>query len=139
MKRLHVHLHVDDLDRNIEFYSALFGSGPTVRRDDYAKWRLEEPRVNFAITRGRSQQGLGHLGIEVDTDAELEEIAGRARAADIADRPEPGAQCCYARSDKHWLSDPQSIPWELFHTLGQLDTFGGLSADVVAPAKRCCA
>lgn len=139
MKRLHVHLHVEDLSRNIDFYSALFGAEPTVRRDDYAKWRLEEPRVNFAITNSRSTRGLGHLGIEVDTDAELEEIATRTDAADIASRPEPGALCCYARSDKHWLTDPQSITWELFHTVGQIETFGDLPATAASPAKRCCA
>ena len=139
MKRLHVHLHVDDLERNVDFYSTLFGSRRTVRRADYAKWRLEDPRVNFAITRGRPQTGLGHLGIEVDTRAELSEVAGRTGAADIADRPEPGALCCYARSDKHWFSDPQSISWELFHTVDQIETFDGTPASVTSPAKRCCA
>lgn len=139
MKRLHVHLHVADLDRSIRFYNALFGAEPTVLRDDYAKWRLEDPRVNFAISTSTAAAGLDHLGIEVDAHSELEEVARRARSAAIPVVDEPGAHCCYARSNKHWFADPEALKWELFHTFGQLETYGAERGASVADTRRCCA
>jgi len=139
MKRIHVHLHVEDLDQNVRFYEAVFGVPPTVRRDDYAKWRLDDPRVNFALSTCRTTSGLGHLGIEVASDAELDEIASRARSAELAGDAEPDARCCYARSNKHWLTDPQSVQWEIFHTVGQLDSFGAPRVIAATPSKPCCA
>ena len=140
MKRLHVHLGVADLESSIRFYSALFAAEPSVRHDDYAKWQLEDPRVNFAIsTRGRAP-GLDHLGIQVESAAELKEIEGRLAAADLPALAQTGAACCYAKSDKHWTLDPQGVAWESFHTLGQIPVFGADSRDAGQPAATgCCA
>ena len=141
MKRLHVHLGVADLESSIRFYSALFAAEPSERHDDYAKWQLEDPRVNFAIsTRGKAA-GLDHLGIQVESAEELKEIEGRLAAAELPTLAQTGAACCYARSDKHWSLDPQGVAWESFHTLGQIPVFG---ADTAAKATTktegaCCA
>jgi catechol 2,3-dioxygenase-like lactoylglutathione lyase family enzyme len=140
MKRLHVHLGVADLESSIRFYCALFAAEPSVRHDDYAKWQLEDPRVNFAIsTRGRAP-GLDHLGIQVESADELKEIEGRLAAADLPALAQTGAACCYAKSDKHWTLDPQGVAWESFHTLGQIPVFGADSRDAGQPAQSgCCA
>ena len=123
MSRLHVHIAVDDLHRNIDFYSALFGSAPGVSKEDYAKWELENPAVNFAIsTRGRDT-GLDHVGIQADSDEELAAIRQRLEQAGIAGQEQADAACCYARSDKYWTQDPQGIAWETFHTLDSIPTF----------------
>lgn len=124
MKRLHVHIAVDDLAANIRFYSALFGTGPTVEKDDYAKWQIDDPRVNFAIsTRGRTP-GLDHVGIQTEDEGELAEVRGRLEAAGVQGLAQEATTCCYARSDKYWTLDPQGIAWESFHTLGQAEVFG---------------
>lgn len=125
MKRLHIHLGVADLDRNIEFYSRLFGRAPSRRESDYAKWMLDDPRINFAISARGSATGVDHLGIQVDSEAELAELHERARAADQSAVLEEGkTTCCYARSEKHWTVDPQGLAWEHFHTMGEVKEFG---------------
>lgn len=124
MKRFHVHVHVEDLARNIDFYSKMFGAQPARVEADYAKWMLDEPAVNFAIsTRGHGHTGLDHLGIQVDNDADLAAMKARAQAADLSLIDEGATTCCYARSDKHWVVDPQGLPWEHFQTLGSIPVF----------------
>ena len=136
MKRFHVHLHVNDLAANIAFYSRLFGAAPTRVEADYAKWMLEDPRVNFAISTRGAQAGLDHLGFQVDDAAELAALKERATAADMALLDEGATTCCYARSEKHWVTDPQGIAWEHFHTLGNIPVFSeGQATDA---ASACC-
>lgn len=142
MKRFHVHVAVDDLARNIGFYSTVFGQAPSVVKDDYAKWVLEDPRINFAIsTRGRAT-GIDHLGIQVDSDSEFKELRGRVAGADVALLDQTNASCCYAKSDKYWVMDPQGVPWETYHTLDSIPTFGeDRAADALAEVAKsaCCA
>jgi len=124
MKRFHVHVHVEDLPRNIDFYSKMFGAQPARVETDYAKWMLDEPAVNFAIsTRGHGHTGVDHLGIQVDNDVDLAEQKARAQEADLSLIDEGATTCCYARSDKHWVVDPQGLPWEHFQTLGSIAVF----------------
>ena len=144
MKRFHVHVAVPDLADSIRFYSTLFGTGPTVRKDDYAKWMLDEPRVNFAISQRSNTNGVNHLGFQVDSDAELEAVHQQLITADSAVVAEKGANCCYAKSDKYWVTDPQGIAWETFRSLGSIPVFGEEAG--VAPgacggeeASGCCA
>ena len=142
MKRFHVHLHVDDLARNLGFYSKLFGVEPTRVEADYAKWMLQDPPLNFAISTRGSQPGIDHLGIQTDDPAELDQMKTQAASADAALLDEGATSCCYARSEKHWVTDPQGIAWEQFHTLGNIPVFN--EAQPVAPqaaapsAKACC-
>ncbi|MFZ4551286.1 MAG: ArsI/CadI family heavy metal resistance metalloenzyme [Aquabacterium sp.] len=146
MKRFHVHIHVDDLARNIDFYSKMFGAQPARVESDYAKWMLDEPAVNFAIsTRGQGHLGLDHFGIQVDNETDLATLKAQAQAADLALIDEGATTCCYARSDKHWVMDPQGLPWEHFRTLGTIPTFRespDLTQEVGAPASTdaspCC-
>lgn len=140
MKRLHVHVSVDDLDRSIGFYAALFGAQPSVVKDDYAKWMLEDPRVNFAISGRGREAGVDHLGIQVDTGEELAELAGRLKAAGETTRDQEAATCCYARSDKAWVNDPSGLRWETFHTFGEAVTYGedGAPVSLTAPAAAAC-
>ena len=139
MKRLHVHVGVKDVAESIRFYSTLFGVEPTVRKPDYAKWMLEDPRVNFAITPHHDAPGVSHLGIQVDTDDELREISGRLAEAERAIVEQRNATCCYARGDKTWADDPQGISWETFHTFGESETFGKTGAPRrEQPAAGCC-
>jgi catechol 2,3-dioxygenase-like lactoylglutathione lyase family enzyme len=136
MKRFHVHLGVEDLERSVRFYAQLFGAEPVVRKHDYAKWMLDDPRVNFAISRRGAGAGANHLGVQVDSDAELAGVRAQFEAADAATTvAEPGASCCYAKSDKHWVTDPQGIAWEAFHTLGTIPTFAGESEPSAAEAR----
>jgi len=138
MKRLHVHVAVHDLAQSLRFYSALFAADPTVKKDDYAKWQLDDPRVNFAIsTRGKAA-GLDHLGIQAENDAELEEIGARLAAADVSVMPQKNAACCYAKSDKYWTLDPQGIAWESFHTLDTIAVFGADTASMPQQRKAAC-
>ncbi|MDQ8021999.1 MAG: ArsI/CadI family heavy metal resistance metalloenzyme [Moraxellaceae bacterium] len=125
MKRLHIHIAVADLATNVDFYSRLFDQVPTVRHDDYAKWMLDEPRINFAISARGAQPGLDHLGIQVDGADELDALQARFEAAELAMRSQEATSCCYARSDKHWVTDPQGVAWEHFHTLADIPTFNG--------------
>jgi catechol 2,3-dioxygenase-like lactoylglutathione lyase family enzyme len=137
MKRFHVHLHVADLAQSIGFYSKLFGAAPTRQESDYAKWMLAEPAVNFAISTRGNQPGIDHLGIQTDDPAELAAMKAQAEAADMALLDEGATSCCYARSEKHWITDPQGIAWEHFHTLDNIPVF----SETVAPAataSACC-
>jgi catechol 2,3-dioxygenase-like lactoylglutathione lyase family enzyme len=136
MKRFHVHVHVTDLSRNIDFYSKMFGALPARVEADYAKWMLDDPAVNFAIsTRGHGHTGVDHLGIQVDNDTDLLALKAQAKAADLSLIDEGATTCCYAKSDKHWLIDPQGLPWEHFQTLGTIPVFReGEAAAKVATA-----
>ena len=116
MKRFHVHLSVKDLAESIRFYSTVFGAPPSVEKPDYAKWMLDDPRMNFAISPGNGRAGLSHLGMQVDSAQELAELREQAVRGDAVVEDQPGTSCCYSRSDKHWLRDPQGIAWEAFHT-----------------------
>jgi predicted enzyme related to lactoylglutathione lyase len=144
MKRLHVHVSVDDLSRSIGFYSALFASQPSVVKSDYAKWMLEDPRVNFAIsTRGRAP-GLDHLGIQVETGDELQEVYARLHQAGGNVIEQGQTACCYARSEKSWIDDPAGIAWETFHTTGESTDYGDGSGENHARVAHeqqsaCCA
>jgi catechol 2,3-dioxygenase-like lactoylglutathione lyase family enzyme len=129
MKRFHVHAHVEDLDASIAFYSRLFGAAPTRTEPDYAKWLLDDPRINFAISTRGGRPGVDHLGIQTDTEAELGELKERARSAGMTLLSEGETSCCYARSEKYWLTDPQGIAWEQFHTLGDIPVFGARGAE----------
>jgi catechol 2,3-dioxygenase-like lactoylglutathione lyase family enzyme len=124
MKRFHVHVAVSDLDRSIGFYSTLFGTEPAVRKPDYAKWMLEDPRINFAISQRAGRVGVNHLGLQVDSDDELAAMRGTLERADADMVEEVGANCCYAQSDKYWVTDPQGVAWETFHSLGSVPVYG---------------
>jgi catechol 2,3-dioxygenase-like lactoylglutathione lyase family enzyme len=124
MKRFHVHVSVSDLSASIQFYSELFGSDPTVHRPDYAKWMLEDPRINFAISSHRQPVGVNHLGFQVDTDEELRGMRSQLQGADSRMVQQDEQLCCYARSDKYWVTDPTGIAWETFHTLGSIPVYG---------------
>ena len=139
MKRFHVHLHVDDLAENIRFYSTLFGAEPVVRHPDYAKWMLEDPRLNFALSTGGSGRGVGHLGLQVDEPGELADIAARGQAGGLDGREEKQASCCYARSNKHWFRDPQGVVWEAFETTGRIASFGEDRGPDIERRAACCA
>lgn len=134
MKRLHVHLSVDNLSESIHFYSTLFAAEPTVSKPDYAKWMLDDPRVNFAISQRGAALGLNHLGVQVESANELAEMRARLEGLHAQTTPETGAACCYAKSDKYWTDDPQGIVWETFHTLDSIPVFGGDAAKETA----CC-
>ncbi len=128
MKRFHLHMHVTDLSENLRFYSALFATEPTRVESDYAKWMLEDPPINFAIsTRGKSS-GIDHLGFQTDDALQLPQMMAQAVAADKAMLDEGTGTCCYARSTKHWVTDPQGVAWEQFHTLDSIPTFNEASA-----------
>ncbi|WP_372958548.1 ArsI/CadI family heavy metal resistance metalloenzyme [Marinobacter sp.] len=124
MKRFHVHLSVQDLDTNIRFYSTLFGQAPSRQEDDYAKWMLDDPRINFAISTRGASSGLDHFGFQMDDGEELAQLRKRACDGDAAILDEGTTQCCYANSEKHWLMDPQGLPWEHFVTMGEIRHFG---------------
>lgn len=133
MKRLHVHVAVADLDQSIRFYATLFGSEPTVSKPDYAKWLLDDPPVNFAISgRGRAP-GINHLGIQVENREELEQISARLKAAEAATQDQQAASCCYARSHKTWSADPQGVSWETFYTFGAETVYGDDDRETPVP------
>jgi len=144
VKRLHVHVAVHDLQQSIRFYSALFAAQPSVLKDDYAKWMLDDPRVNFAISSRSPKTGIDHLGIQAEDGAELEDIGSRLAQADVSTTSQKGASCCYAKSDKYWTIDPQGIAWESFHTLDSAPMFGQDTRSRAAENKNagkaaCCA
>ena len=136
-KRFHVHLHVDDLAKSIAFYNHLFAAQPARLESDYAKWMLDDPRLNFAISTRGHAAGIDHLGLQTDDASELAELRARAAAADMALAVEGETTCCYARSEKHWVTDPQGIAWEHFHTLGNIPVFNEVPA-AVASRSACC-
>ena len=136
-KRFHVHLHVDDLAQSIAFYNRLFAAQPARHESDYAKWMLEDPPVNFAISTRGHAAGIDHLGIQTDNPAELAEMRARAQTAELALEVEGETTCCYARSEKHWVTDPQGIAWEHFHTLANVPVFS--ETPKAERAAACCA
>ena len=144
MKRLHVHVGVESLDRSVAFYSTLFGAAPSVLKSDYAKWMLDDPRVNFAISSGNhAAKGIEHLGIQAENDAELAEVYDRLKAADRPVLEEGATTCCYAKSEKSWIADPDGVVWEAFFTNGEATVYGdsptlsALSGNAAEDA--CCA
>ncbi len=139
MKRFHVHLHVDDLAASVAFYQRLFAAEPSRREADYAKWMLDDPRINFAISTRGSRPGVDHLGFQVDSADELAALKLRAESAEIALLDEGATSCCYARSEKHWITDPQGVAWEHFHTLADIPVFNERAAPAAEPAAACCA
>lgn len=144
MKRFHVHVGVTDLDQSIAFYSSLFGASPSVTKPDYAKWMLDDPRVNFAISsEHHAAKGIEHLGIQADSDGELAEVFGRMKLADGPMLEEGATTCCYAKSEKSWISDPDGVVWEAFFTKGEATVYGDSPAlgamSVGASASNCCA
>jgi len=140
MKRFHVHVAVPDLAESIGFYARLFGAEPAVRKHDYAKWMLDDPRVNFAISQRGGRPGVNHLGFQVDSDAELEAEHDRLVAAGRVITAEKGAACCYARSDKYWVIDSAGVAWETFHSLGSIPLFGADTevAGSESATHACC-
>ena len=145
MKRFHVHVGVADLDKSIAFYSSLFGAEPAVVKDDYAKWMLDDPRINFAISmRADAAKGIEHLGVQVEDKAELAEVYDRLAAADRPVLEEGATTCCYAKSEKSWIADPDGVVWEAFLTDGESTTYGGSPdldqlASANAASSACCA
>jgi catechol 2,3-dioxygenase-like lactoylglutathione lyase family enzyme len=141
MKRLHVSVAVSDLDQSVRFYATLFGAEPTVLKSDYAKWMLEDPRVNFSISSRGTHKGVDHLGIQVDDDAELAAVAGRLARAGESVHEQKATTCCYARSNKAWVHDPEGVAWETFHTFGASTVYGEDRADDAAAQDEksaCC-
>jgi catechol 2,3-dioxygenase-like lactoylglutathione lyase family enzyme len=139
MKRLHVHIAVDDLSRSIGFYSTLFGAEPSVIKADYAKWMLEDPKVNLAISQRGGSAGVDHLGIQVESDGELRDLAGRLKSAGEQTRDQEAATCCYAQSNKAWVNDPSGVRWETFFTFGEATTYGEDEPTAIpAPPVAAC-
>lgn len=135
MKRLHIHIAVDNLEKSIQFYSAMFGTSPAKQKSDYAKWMLDAPRINFAISSRGAKVGLDHLGLQVDSIEELEALREQMKAADLALFEEGKTTCCYAASEKSWVKDPSGIPWEAYHTMADAELF---SAPKPGEASACC-
>ena len=138
MKRMHLHVSVPDLAQSIDFYGMLFGAPPSVVKPDYAKWMLDDPRVNFAISQRGAATGVDHIGIQVETAAELGELAGRLKAAGARTFDETATTCCYAQSDKSWVRDPAGVRWETFFTFGEATSYGEDLAAVGAAPAACC-
>ncbi|GAA0295524.1 ArsI/CadI family heavy metal resistance metalloenzyme [Sphingomonas oligophenolica] len=137
MKRIHLHVSVPDIDQAIAFYTTLFDAPPVVVKTDYAKWMLEDPRVNLAISSRARAAGVDHVGIQVDSAAELAELAGRLKAAGSQTIDQEATTCCYAKSDKSWVADPAGVRWESFYTHGEATAYGEDEA-LPSPAA-CCA
>lgn len=148
MRRLHVHTRVEELEPAVAFYTGLFDAPPAVRKDDYAKWMLGDPRVNFAISTRGGGRGVDHLGLQFETAGEVEAFAGTLAARGVEGRPRKNATCCYAKSDKVWLADPAGVAWEIFATHGTSETYGEDDIDLAEPraarpatggaSKSCC-
>lgn len=148
MKRFHVHVSVDDLAKSARFYSALFGAPPSVEKSDYAKWMLDDPRINFAISKRGTTSGVDHLGFQVDSEDELLALKAQQKAADLSMLDSGATSCCYANSEKHWLADPQGIAWEMYRTMSAAQTYGKdttngaiasipVAEELGAPAASC--
>ncbi len=138
MKRMHMHIAVKELSSSIQFYSTLFGCAPSVQKEDYAKWRLSDPQVNFALSINNKKAGLDHIGIEVDTEEELAVISTALADAEIEASEEHAASCCYANSHKHWTLDPQEIAWEAFVSYGESDKNCAGGVELVDGSVNCC-
>jgi len=139
MNRFHVHVNVASLDESLAFYTRLFGAEPSVIKPDYAKWMLEDPRVNFAISQRERGAGVDHLGIQTEDTAALEQIGARLKAADAVRLTEVGTTCCYAQSDKYWTQDPQGLRWETFHTYGEATTYFAPDSVAAVPSETAAA
>jgi catechol 2,3-dioxygenase-like lactoylglutathione lyase family enzyme len=144
VKRFHVHVQVSDLNASVRFYSTLFGEPPVVLKHDYAKWMLEDPRVNFAITSGAGRPAIDHLGFQVESDDELSLVTRRLDAAGQSVVKQDNATCCYARGNKGWINDPSGISWETFHTFGESTVYGDDTvpravAEMPRSSDACCA
>ena len=139
MKRFHVHVTVADLEKSTRFYAAMFGAPPSVEKHDYAKWMLDDPRINFAISTRSGTTGLNHLGFQAETDDELQDIHTRLQQADTSIVAEAGADCCYAKSDKYWVQDPSGIAWESFRTLDSIPVYGEDTPAAPKEAASACA
>ena len=143
MKRFHVNVAVTDIAHSIDFYRTLFGEEPTVQKHDYAKWMLEDPRINFSINQSSRKRGINHVGLQADTMAELGQIRNRLQAAGEKTFDQVNAECCYANSDKSWIRDPDDVAWETFVTHGQITHYGDdLEPDTTVAStetQRCCA
>ena len=137
MKRLHIHVSVDDVAASIQFYNTLFAAEPTITKNDYAKWMLDDPRVNFAISKRVGEVGIRHLGIQVEDRAELADVYSRLQRAEAPMLEEGSTTCCYAKSEKSWIEDPQGIQWETFLTTGESTVYGS-DPIVDQRAKPCC-
>ena len=142
MQRLHVHVTVRDIEESVKFYSALFAAEPTVEKKDYARWMLDDPRVNFAISTGGASPGINHLGIQLDDEGALSDVTGRLKETGRPIREQHAANCCYARGDKTWVTDPQGVRWETFTTFGEITGYGEDTVEEIpgredAPAKCC--
>lgn len=150
MKRFHIHVGVKDLNHSVQFYSTLFGQKPTKLKDDYAKWMLEDPRINFAISTRSNEEGVDHLGFQVDDNSELVELTERLKKADLGVYGEGETTCCYAESSKAWVKDPAGIAWETYHTMADAEVFSekpkapealkisGSCSPKTGSAKSCC-
>lgn len=138
MKRLHIHISVNELAESIKFYSLLFNASPSVEHHDYAKWDLSEPAVNFAISNRSESSGVNHLGLQVDSNHELKEIKERFNEAEIGFSTQKGVSCCYAHSNKHWTLDPQGIAWESFYTLEERPVFSADKVTDTDDQAACC-
>ena len=140
MKRMHLHVSVPDLAQSIQFYETLFGAPPSLVKDDYAKWMLEDPRVNFAISQRGGRSGVDHVGIQVESPNELGELATRLKTAGAQTFDQEATTCCYARSDKSWVTDPAGVRWETFYTFGEAVTYGEDPAEaaMIAAAETAC-
>lgn len=143
MKRFHVHVAVDNLADSIRFYSAMFSTEPSVQKTDYAKWMLDDPRINFAISQRGAEIGVNHLGIQVESDDELKHMQSRLESLQPGLEKEEGVACCYAKSDKYWVTDPSGLAWETFHSLATIPVFGGAEAGTNEEAQpqaksECC-
>ncbi len=137
MKRMHLHISVGNLAQSIAFYNSLFGENPTVEKPDYAKWMLDDPLVNFAISQRGAKIGIDHIGIQVDSDAELDALKNRLEKAEMSIFSQEDAACCYAKSDKHWVQDPSGIAWETYHSMESIPTFN--ESLPMQAASGCCA
>lgn len=138
MKRLHVHVSVNDIQESIRFYRVLFAAEPVVVKSDYAKWMLEDPRVNFAISKRGAEAGIRHLGIQVENKPELTEVYERLQQAEGPIREDGPTTCCYAQSEKSWIADPQGIQWETFLTTGESTEYGGAERTHAVAPRACC-
>jgi len=138
MQRFHVSISVAELARSTEFYNTLFGIEPTVLKDDYAKWMLEDPRINFSISESKKRRGVNHIGLQADTMEELEAIQSRLRDAQEKTFDQPEARCCYARSSKTWVRDPDDVAWEAFVTHGEITQYGTDQVPADLAWEKCC-
>lgn len=138
MKRFHIHVGVKSLEKSVQFYSTLFGQKPTKLKEDYAKWLLEDPRLNFAISTRSNEEGVDHLGIQVENKNELSEISGRLKNADLGVYGEGESTCCYSESNKAWVKDPSGVAWEAYQNMAEADVFSTKSESSDSEDSSCC-